>query len=219
MSTFDTLVFIPEGSLLNEKLAEKNALRQTLKQYDLDWGPAESLKYTSLQKQFKILSHDDQINLALSTFLKEDHEKTRAIFDEKMKEQTHLVKGATDFLDEVTGSLNLILLAKETKAQIEPRLAPSELLSSFDAAYFADDFKEKLPSKNIFFQILKEHPKIDPDNALVIGTNLDEEIQGAENANLKSLWLAPKKDKIPISPHPTLHLSKLSDLSFYLDIN
>ncbi|MDN6040296.1 MAG: HAD family hydrolase, partial [Lactobacillus sp.] len=41
MSTFDTLVFIPEGSLLNEKLAEKNALRQTLKQYDLDWGPAE----------------------------------------------------------------------------------------------------------------------------------------------------------------------------------
>ena len=37
--------------------------------------------------------------------------------------------------------------------------------------------------------------------------------------NLKSLWLAPKKDKIPISPRPTLHLSKLSDLSFYLDVN
>ncbi|MCT7862013.1 MAG: HAD family hydrolase, partial [Lactobacillus crispatus] len=53
---------------------------------------------------------------------------------------------------------------------------------------------------------------------LIIGTNLDEEIQGAENANLKSLWLAPKKDKIPISPHPTLHLSKLADLSFYLDL-
>lgn len=34
-----------------------------------------------------------------------------------MKEQTYLVKGATDFLDEVTGSLKLILLAKETKAR------------------------------------------------------------------------------------------------------
>lgn len=218
MSTFETLIFIPEGSLLNEKLAEKTALRQTLKHFGLDWGPAERLKYTSLQKQFKILSTDEQINLALSTCLKEDLKQSRAIFNELMTKQTRLIKGTPDFLDQIS-SLRLIMLAKETKVQIEPRLAPTELLNSFDYVYFADDFKDKLPSKNIFFQILKDHPEIDPDTVLVIGTNLDEEIQGAENANLKSLWLAPKKDKIPISPHPTLHLSKLSDLLFYLDID
>ncbi|MEK3544657.1 HAD family hydrolase [Lactobacillus crispatus] len=218
MATFETLIFIPEGSLLNEELAEKTALRQTLKHYGLDWGPAERLRYTSLEKEFKNLSSDDQIDLALSTFLKEDLSKTRTVFDDAMKDQTRLVKGAIDFIDEVSGKLHLILLAKEKRTQIEPRLAPTELLSSFDNAYFADDFTDKLPSKNIFFKILKDNPDIDPDTVLVIGTNLDEEIQGAENANLKSLWLAPKKDKIPISPHPTLHLSKLADLSFYLDL-
>lgn len=218
MATFETLIFIPEGSLLNEKLAEKTALRQTLKHYGLDWGPAERLRYTSLEKEFKNLSSDDQIDLALSIFLKEDLSKTRTVFDDAMKDQTRLVKGAIDFIDEVSGKLHLILLAKEKRTQIEPRLAPTELLSSFDNAYFADDFTDKLPSKNIFFKILKDNPDIDPDTVLIIGTNLDEEIQGAENANLKSLWLAPKKDKIPISPHPTLHLSKLADLSFYLDL-
>ena len=218
MATFETLIFIPEGSLLNEKLAEKTALRQTLKHYGVDWGPAERLRYTSLEKEFKNLSSDDQIDLALSTFLKEDLSKTRTVFDDAMKDQTRLVKGAIDFIDEVSGKLHLILLAKEKRTQIEPRLAPTELLSSFDNAYFADDFTDKLPSKNIFFKILKDNPDIDPDTVLIIGTNLDEEIQGAENANLKSLWLAPKKDKIPISPHPTLHLSKLADLSFYLDL-
>ena len=218
MATFETLIFIPEGSLLNEKLAEKTALRQTLKHYGLNWGPAERLRYTSLEKEFKNLSSDDQIDLALSTFLKEDLSKTRTVFDDAMKDQTMLVKGAIDFIDEVSGKLHLILLAKEKRTQIEPRLAPTELLSSFDNAYFADDFTDKLPSKNIFFKILKDNPDIDPDTVLVIGTNVDEEIQGAENANLKSLWLAPKKDKIPISPHPTLHLSKLADLSFYLDL-
>lgn len=218
MATFETLIFIPEGSLLNEKLAEKTALRQTLKHYGLDWGPAERLRYTSLEKEFKNLSSDDQIDLALSTFLKEDLSKTRTVFDDAMKDQTRLVKGAIDFIDEVSGKLHLILLAKEKRTQIEPRLAPTELLSSFDNTYFADDFTDKLPSKNIFFKILKDNPDIDPDTVLIIGTNLDEEIQGAENANLKSLWLAPKKDKIPISPHPTLHLSKLADLSFYLDL-
>lgn len=218
MATFETLIFIPEGSLLNEKLAEKTALRQTLKHYGLDWGPAERLRYTSLEKEFKNLSSDDQIDLALSTFLKEDLSKTQTVFDDAMKDQTRLVKGAIDFIDEVSGKLQLILFAKEKRTQIESRLAPTELLSSFDNAYFADDFTDKLPSKNIFFKILKDNPDIDPDTVLVIGTNLDEEIQGAENANLKSLWLAPKKDKIPISPHPTLHLSKLADLSFYLDL-
>ncbi|MCZ3522496.1 HAD hydrolase-like protein [Lactobacillus crispatus] len=218
MATFETLIFIPEGSLLNEKLAEKTALRQTLKHYGVDWGPAERLRYTSLEKEFKNLSSNDQIDLALSTFLKEDLSKTRTVFDDAMKDQTRLVKGAIDFIDEVSGKLHLILLAKEKRTQIEPRLAPTELLSSFDNAYFADDFTDKIPSKNIFFKILKDNPDIDPDTVLVIGTNLDEEIQGAENANLKSLWLAPKKDKIPISPHPTLHLSKLADLSFYLDL-
>ena len=149
MSTFETLIFVPEGSLLNQKLAEKTALRQTLKHFGLDWGPAERLRYTSLQKQFKTLSDDEQINLSLTMFLDKDIKETRSVFDDLMKEQTRLVKGAPDFLDQIN-SLRLILLAKETKAQIEPRLTPSELLSSFDYTYFADDFKDKLPSKNIF---------------------------------------------------------------------
>ncbi len=87
MSTFNTLIFIPEGSLLNEKLAVKTALRQTLKYFGLDWGPAERLRYTSLQKQFKTLSITEQIDLSLSTFLKNDLSETRTIFDNEMKKQ------------------------------------------------------------------------------------------------------------------------------------
>lgn len=75
-----------------------------------------------------------------------------------------------------------------------------------------------MPNKNVLFQIIKEQ-ELDPDNCLVIGTDLVEEIQGAENAGLQSLWIAPKKVKMPISPRPTLHLTKLSDLLFYLELN
>lgn len=126
MSTFNTLIFIPEGSLLNEKLAVKTALRQTLKYFGLDWGPAERLRYTSLQKQFKTLSITEQIDLSLSTFLKNDLSETHTIFDNEMKKQTRLVKGAIEFLDEISSKVSLILLAKETKEQIEPRLMPTE---------------------------------------------------------------------------------------------
>lgn len=68
MSTYETLIFIPEGSLLNEKVAERNALRQTLKHFQHEFGPAERLKYTSLQKQVKLLPQNKRIDLLLQTF-------------------------------------------------------------------------------------------------------------------------------------------------------
>jgi len=219
VSTYETLIFIPEGSLLNEKVAERNALRQTLKHFQHEFGPAERLKYTSLQKQVKLLPQNKRIDLLLQTFLKQDLSETKAVFEHKMRGQDQLIKGSPEFLDQVKGKLNLILLAKESKEQILPRLAKSELINYFSVQYFKGDFSKPLPNKDIFFKILDDNPTIDPDTTLVIGTNLDEEIQGAENANLDSLWLAPKKEKLPINPHPTLHLSKLSDLLFYLNLN
>ncbi|MDF7639398.1 HAD hydrolase-like protein [Lactobacillus sp. ESL0791] len=219
MTRFTTLIFIPEGSILNEKAALQNALRQTLKEYGHDFGPGERLKYTDLQKQLKLLSEDEQISLLLQTFLPAKFDNARTIFMKKMQQQKQLIKGAAEFLDTVHGQLQLILLAKEKRAQIVPRLADSELLTYFAKSYFRDNFTVSLPNKNIFYQILQDNTDIDPDTTMVIGTSLAEEIQGAENANLKSLWLAPKKDKIPITPHPTLHLTKLSDLLFYLDLD
>ena len=63
---------------------------------------AERLRYTSLQKQFKTLSITEQIDLSLSTFLKNDLSETHTIFDNEMKKQTRLVKGAIEFLDEIS---------------------------------------------------------------------------------------------------------------------
>ncbi|KJY60886.1 HAD family hydrolase [Lactobacillus apis] len=218
MTKYQTLIFVPEGSLLNEKTAEQVALRQTLKELGHDFGPAERLKYSSLQGQVKMMGFSERIALTLQNFCADDLAEAEKIFKTKLGSQRQLVKDAIPFLDQVTSQVKLILLAKEERELISARLSDSELLNYFSASYFKEDFTNPLPNKNVLFQIIKEQ-ELDPDNCLVIGTDLVEEIQGAENAGLQSLWIAPKKVKMPISPRPTLHLTKLSDLLFYLELN
>ena len=218
MAKYETLIFILEGSLLNEKVAELNALSQTLKLAGREYGPAERIRYNSLHEKIKLLGFDERIKLTLQEFFKNDWISAKGTFDNQLQKQDQLNKDVLPFLDEVQNKVNLILLTKEKKDVASSRMQSTELLNYFSAVYFKDDFACKFPDKKVLTTILQQQ-NLSPATCLVIGTNLVDEIQGAENANLDSLWLAPKKVKMPISPHPTLHLNKLSDLLFYLELS
>ena len=218
MAKYETLIFILEGSLLNEKVAEQNALKQTLKSTGREYGPAERIQYNSLQEKIKLLGFDERIKLTLQEFFKNDWISAKGAFNNQLQKQDQLNKDVLPFLDEVKNKVNLILLTKEKKDVASSRMQSTELLNYFSAVYFKDDLTSKLPDKKVLTTILHQQ-NLSPATCLVIGTNLVDEIQGAENANLDSLWLAPKKVKMPISPHPTLHLNKLSDLLFYLELS
>ena len=218
MAKYETLIFILEGSLLNEKVAELNALSQTLKLAGREFGPAQRIQYNSLQEKTKLLGFDERIKLTLQEFFKNDWISAKGTFDNQLQKQDQLNKDVLPFLDEVQNKVNLILLTKEKKDVASSRMQSTELLNYFSAVYFKDDLTSKLPDKKVLTTILHQQ-NLSPATCLVIGTNLVDEIQGAENANLDSLWLSPKKVKMPISPHPTLHLNKLSDLLFYLELS
>ena len=218
LAKYETLIFILEGSLLNEKVAEQNALRQTLKLTGREYGPAERIQYNSLQEKIKLLGFDERIKLTLQEFFINDWISAKGTFYNQLQKQDQLNKDVVPFLDEVKNKVNLVLLAKEKKDLASYRMQNTELINYFSAVYFKDDFACKFPDKKVLTTILQQQ-NLTPATCLVIGTNLVDEIQDAENANLDSLWLAPKKVKMPISPHPTLHLNKLSDLLFYLELS
>ena len=218
LAKYKTLIFILEGSLLNEKVAEQNALKQTLKSTGREYGPAERIRYNSLHEKIKLLGFDERIKLTLQEFFKNDWISAKGAFYNQLQKQDQLNKDVVPFLDEVKNKVNLVLLTKEKKDLASYRMQNTELINYFSAVYFKDDFACKFPNKKVLTTILQQQ-NLTPATCLVIGTNLVDEIQGAENANLDSLWLAPKKVKMPISPRPTLHLNKLSDLLFYLELS
>lgn len=221
MAKFQSLIFVPEGTILNEGVAERNALRQTLDEVASGFGPKERIQYANLLSQIKFLTFSDRIELVLQTFCRHELYSARKIFFQKMKKQKQLVKDVGPFLGELSDmddQIKLILCSKEDRETISSRLDESELLSYFSAVYTQDDFKERLPNKEILTTIVQEQ-NVDPATCLVIGTDLADDIQGAENAGLASLWIAPRNVKTPIHPNPTIHLTTLSDLLFYLELS
>ncbi|WEV44100.1 HAD family hydrolase [Lactobacillus sp. ESL0684] len=218
MTKFETLIFIPEGSLLNEKLAQRTALSQTLAALNEGFGPKERLQYTEIQEQAKLLGLNERIELTLQTFCKANYQTAKPIFWQKLAHQTQLVKGAISFLEQIPDQVKLVLLAKEPKQVISTRITDSKLLNFFSACYFSEDFSDTF-TQTILGQVLQAEPAINPATCLLIGTDLADEIQAANQANLASVWLAPKKVKLPINPRPTMHLTRLSDLLFYLNLS
>lgn len=218
MSKFKTLIFISEGTILNEQAAERNALKQTLAAFQHEFSPAERLKYNNLQAQSKLLHFNERIELLLKTYFPANLTQARICFWEKMKDQKQLNKDAVALIPQIASQVNLLLFSKEKRKIMTSRLAENDLLAYFTKCYGQEDFAQALPDKSVFHQLLNEQ-KLDASSSLIIGTDLTDEIQGAVNAAIPSLWLAPKKVKMPISPRPTLHLSKLSDLIFYLELS
>lgn len=221
MGKFDSLIFVPEGAILNEGVAERNALRQTLDEVASGFGPKQRIQYAELLSQIKFLTFSDRIELVLQTFCRHELYSARKIFYQKMKEQKQLVKDVGLFLGELSDmddQIKLILCSKEDRETISSRLDESELLNCFSAVYTQDDFVQRLPNEEVLMTIVQEQ-NLDPATCLVIGTDLADDIQGAENAGLASLWIAPRNIKTPIHPNPTIHLTTLSDLLFYLELS
>lgn len=106
----------------------------------------------------------------------------------------------------------MISFGKEKREDLLPTMQKLKLDQYFDHLFFQEDIAEQP-----FSSIIKKLG-LDPDTCLIIGNNLNDEIKAANQENIKSLWIAPRKEKVPITPHPTLKLSHLSDLEFYLNL-
>ena len=161
LAKYETLIFILEGSLLNEKVAELNALSQTLKLAGREYGPAERIRYNSLHEKIKLLGFDERIKLTLQEFFKNDWISAKGTFDNQLQKQDQLNKDVLPFLDEVQNKVNLILLTKEKKDVASSRMQSTELLNYFSAVYFKDDFACKFPDKKVLttiLQLLKNGP-------------------------------------------------------------
>lgn len=216
MNTYTNLIFVLEQTIFNQKLAQKNAIKKSYEQLIGKWTPTLTEKYKELANTFKLMGQNEQENILITSFLN-DQANCHQVFEEKLAQEKRLVKGRIDFLKTVIGKVDLIAYSKHPKSINQKKISENNLEAYFSKIYFSDDFtSNELTDKTL--DAILEKEQLDPDETLIVGANLHDEIAAANQAKLPSLWLSPKKDKTPITPHPTLKLSRLSDLLFYLNV-
>jgi putative hydrolase of the HAD superfamily len=91
------------------------------------------------------------------------------------------------------------------------KMSGSNLTSYFEEIITSECCGYKKPDKRIFEHAL-ERAKVRSEECLMIGDNLECDIEGAREAGIDQVFFNPEKTKSKLAPKPTYHIHCLSEL-------
>ena len=153
--------------------------------------------------------------MSLSGMNKKEAEQTaQRAFDVffEARNQVNFFSGALEMLSEIKGRY-LIYALTNGNADIEK----TGLDVYMDGAISAADVSASKPNPEMFKEVLKR-TRLYPENAVHIGDNLVDDIEGASNAGFYSIWVNLKAEKISKDGAKPNHVvTSLSEISTLLE--
>ena len=203
---YKNIILIPEGIIFNEKITERTAVKYTLKKFGINnWNDKKEL-FNQIFNRYLNETRIKRHELLLTALLSEVNlNESKSIFYQELNYQNHLVKNIQTDLTNLSSTANTVIYSFLPQELINTRLNNTNLSIKF-SVFSAN-------STNKFTKIIQEK-QWDTEETLVIGTNLSDEIQQANDENVDSMWISTGR-KVPITPHPTLHVKKFADCLFY----
>lgn len=205
---YKNIILIPEGTIFNEKITERAAIKNTLKKFGVNNFNDKKELFNQLFDRYINEKRTKRYELLLTALLPEvDSNESKSLFYQQLIHQTRLTKNIQTDLTNLSSVTKIIIYSFLPKEVISARLENTNLALNLPI------FSAVSPDK--FTDIIKQK-QWDADETLVIGTNLSDEIQEANDENVDSMWISTGR-KVPITPHPTLHMKKFADSLFYVN--
>ena len=205
---YKNIILIPEGIIFNEKITERAAIKNTLKKFGVNNFNDKKELFNQLFDRYVNENRTKRYELLLTALLSEvDLNESKSLFYQQLACQTRLTKNIHADLTNLSTVTNIIIYSFLPKEVISARLENTNLVLDLPI------FSAVSPDK--FTDIIKQN-QWDTEETLVIGTNLNDEIQKANDEKVDSMWISTGR-KVPITPHPTLHMKKFADSLFYVN--
>ena len=205
---YKNIILIPEGIIFNEKITERAAIKNTLKKFGVNNFNDKKELFNQLFDRYVNEKRTKRYELLLTALLSEvDLNESKSLFYQQLACETRLTKNIQTDLTNLSSVTKMIIYSFLPKEVISARLENTNLALNLPI------FSAVSPDK--FTDIIKQN-QWDTEETLVIGTNLNDEIQKANDEKVDSMWISTGR-KVPITPHPTLHMKKFADSLFYVN--
>ena len=205
---YKNIILIPEGIIFNEKITEQAAIKNTLKKFEVNNFNDKKELFNQLFDRYVNEKRTKRYELLLTALLSEvDLNESKSLFYQQLACETRLTKNIQTDLTNLSSVTKMIIYSFLPKEVISARLENTNLVLDLPI------FSAVSPDK--FTDIIKQN-QWDTEETLVIGTNLNDEIQKANDEKVDSMWISTGR-KVPITPHPTLHMKKFADSLFYVN--
>lgn len=124
-----------------------------------------------------------------------DISKVNDLFMEGFSKAIYPYEDSENILEYLTNKGYIITVATNGLMKLQyPRILNSSLGKYITQIVASEEVGYNKPDPSIFNKILLDN-KFLPKEAIVIGDSLSNDIQGAINANIKSIWLNSKREK------------------------
>ena len=126
--------------------------------------------------------------------------------------QTNLVDGAIDLLEYLKSKGYILSIISNGFVEVQyTKLNRSGLLPYFDYVFLSEEIGYQKPDIR-FFNAVLEKLRINPTDCIVIGDNLQTDIEGAQNANIKAIFFANNLENLEIDISKIIVISSLFQL-------
>lgn len=208
MNKFDFILLDADGTLLDYDQEEEWALQAAFRQYGIIYQEAIREKYRHingklwLEYEFGKVTKEKLQLLRFEKLFQELKIETKIdclefsrCYLNAFGEKAFLMKGARELCRKLNQELELplVLVSNGTTEIQQKRLNRTEINSFFSHIFTSDEVGYQKPQKEFFEKVFLQLGKINRERILIVGDSLTADIEGGNNAGIKTCWYNPSR--------------------------
>lgn len=221
---FDLILFDIDGTLLDFDLAERNALADTLKEYNFicndeilnRYHEVNIFYWKQLEKGLidkKQLAYKRYEQLFLEYGIKTDINTFNFKYRDRLKEGAYLLNNAMEICQELHGNKIKLGVASNGGNDIQIRRIKKIGLDKYlDYMFVSEEIGYNKPHKEYFEHIFQKIESVPKEKIMIVGDSLTADIQGGKNAGIITCWYNPNGESDMENIEPDYEIKDLLEL-------
>ena len=220
------IVFDADNTIVDHKDCERQALEYVFKNIEIEYKseyqdifrpldrnlwdgipvngkvvPKELVPEYRFEELFRLLDIDFS-----------DYKKANDLYHYGLEHSVALLENVDDVMEYLYNKGYRLFVATNGLIRLQkPRITNSSIFKYITDIIISEEVSLDKPNREIF-DVLFERNSINPSESIMIGDNLEKDIQGAKNVVIQSIWYNPTKKENDTSIIPDFEISNLLEL-------
>lgn len=221
---YEVLIFDADETLFDFKKAEKYALENAIKDFNIDYAEDIHLnKYSKINdaiwKELELgkitlekLKTERFLRFIKELELKADEIEMSEAYMNHLGDAGFLIDGSETLIKALNGKYKLVIVTNGITSIQKRRVKASPIADYFHSILISEEENLFKPDKRIFERALESINHKDKSSVLIIGDSLTSDIMGGNNAHIDTCWYNPYHSKNVTSAKPTYEVSSYDEL-------
>lgn len=222
------LLFDIDDTLLDFEVAQENAFKLFLADYDITFTPEIYEAYNQYNQNLWRLYEDgtlqksELLRTRFPNFLKRfgvdirDGKDADDCYRQYLAKGNQLIDGVLPLVERASMQYTLGVVTNGVSLTQRTRLENNGLLSYFPHIFISDELGYQKPDRRFFDVVMDTLNITNPSDVLLIGDNLTADIFGAQQVGFHTCWVNKNNVEMTLSVPPTMMITTVSELSKHL---